>query len=83
MTAEIELFTSPTCPDCVALKRWFATHGLNYRERDLRDPAVQEEARRRTGLRISPITIVNGQPLWGIAEDQIKRLKAILDLKTA
>ncbi|GAB1479483.1 glutaredoxin family protein [Paracoccaceae bacterium] len=83
MTHDIELFTTPTCPDCLALKRWFASHGLAYRERDLRDPAVQEEARRRTGLRIAPITIVNGQAIWGIAEDQIRKLRPLLGLEAA
>lgn len=59
----IEVFSTPTCPDCLALKRWLNSIGLPFVERDLRDPAVADEARRRTGLRIAPITIVGGEVL--------------------
>ncbi len=45
----IEIFTTPTCPDCLALKRWLDARGLIYLERDLRDPAIAEEAKVRTG----------------------------------
>ncbi|MES2847281.1 MAG: glutaredoxin family protein [Pseudomonadota bacterium] len=83
MIPDIEIFTTPTCPDCLALKRWFTALGLHYRERDLRNPAVMDEARRRTGLRIAPITIVNGRQLWGTAAEQIKRLRPLLGLVDA
>ena len=74
----IELFTTPTCPDCAILKRWLDAKGLAYIERDLRNPQIAEEARRRTGLRIAPITIINGTALWGSAADQIDRLRPMI-----
>jgi glutaredoxin len=76
----IEVFTTPTCPDCLALKRWLTGRRLPFVERDLRDPAVADEARRRTGLRIAPITIVDGTPVWGAFADQKPRLEALLGL---
>jgi glutaredoxin len=79
----IEVFSTPTCPDCLALKRWLNANGLPYVERDLRDPAVADEARRRTGLRIAPITIVDGTAVWGPFADQKPRLEALLGIARA
>jgi len=79
----IEVFSTPTCPDCLALKRWLNANGLLFVERDLRDPAVADEARRRTGLRIAPITIVDGAVFWGPFADQKPRLESLLGIARA
>lgn len=79
----IELFTTPTCPDCAILKRWLEAQGLAYIERDLRKPQIADEARSRTGLRIAPITIIDGKALWGPAADQITRLRSLIAVADA
>ena len=43
----VEIFSTPTCPDCRALKAWLENQGIPFVERDLRDPAIAEEAQRR------------------------------------
>lgn len=60
------------------LKQWFAARRIPYLLRDLSDPAVQAEAKARTGLRVSPITIIGGRPIWGIATAQIPRIRSLL-----
>ena len=57
----IEIYTTPTCPDCLALKRWLRAQNLPFVERNLLDAAIAEEARRRTGVRVAPITIIDGR----------------------
>jgi glutaredoxin len=79
----IEIFTTPSCPDCIALKRWFAAHGIPFVERDLRDPAVAEEARRRTGLRIAPITVIYGSAFYGPFAEQVRQIEAALGMQRA
>lgn len=79
----IEIFTTPTCPDCLALKRWLDARGLTYLERDLRDPAIAEEAKVRTGLRIAPITLIDGQIFYGPFADQLKAIENALGLNCA
>lgn len=32
------IYTTPTCPDCWALKAWLAREGMAFEERDLTDP---------------------------------------------
>ncbi len=53
---DVEIYTTPTCPDCHQLKAWLTLNGVPFTERDLTDPAVAEEAKARTGVRVAPIT---------------------------
>jgi glutaredoxin len=76
----IEIYTTPTCPDCLALKRWLATKNLPFIEHDLRDPSVAEEARARTGLRIAPITVIGDKVFYGTFTDQRPGLESVLGL---
>ena len=74
------LHTTPTCPDCRAVKQWFATEGVAFEERDLSDPQIAEEAKARTGVRVAPIVIIEGQVFYGTFADQKPRLAEALKL---
>ncbi|MEO5324979.1 glutaredoxin family protein [Mesorhizobium sp. CC13] len=74
----IEIFTTPDCPDCAALKRWLNAEYLPFVERDMSDPAVAEEVRQRTGMRVAPITVIDGtQVFFGTFDEQRWRIEAI------
>ena len=73
------IYTTPTCPDCHALKRWLSQQGIDYEERDLTDPRIAEEAKTRTGVRAAPITIV-GQIFYGTFQSQKPSLTKALGL---
>ncbi|MFU0507839.1 glutaredoxin family protein [Pseudaminobacter sp. NGMCC 1.201702] len=66
----ILIYTTPTCPDCHALKRWLSQQRLAYEERDLTDPKIAEEAKARTGVRAAPITIVGSEVFYGTFPSQ-------------
>lgn len=66
----ILIYTTPTRPDCHALKRWLAEPGIAYEERDLTDPQIAEEARARTGVRVAPISIVGSEIFYGTFQSQ-------------
>jgi glutaredoxin len=78
MDTSVTVYTTPTCPDCHALKRWFAGQGIAYEERDLTDPAVMEEAKARTGMRVAPITFVGEQFFYGTYGEQRPKIAAAL-----
>lgn len=79
MAPRVEIYSTPTCPDCLALKRWFNGHGIPFIEHDLRIPAVAEEAKRRTGVRVAPITVVDGKHVfYGTFHEQQPRIAAVL-----
>ncbi|MEX4010037.1 glutaredoxin family protein [Neoaquamicrobium sediminum] len=63
--AWIVVYTTPTCPDCHALKAWLNAQGIPFVEKDLTDPAIAEEAKTRTGVRVAPITIIGDRILFG------------------
>ncbi len=76
--SDILLYTSPGCPDCTALKRWFADRDIVHTEYDLSRPGVAEEAKRRYGVRVAPITVIGGQVIYGTFEDQRPKIEAAL-----
>lgn len=80
MDKSVTIYTTPTCPDCHALKRWFDAEGIAYEERDLTDPAVMEEAKARTGVRVAPITFVGDRFFYGIYGEQRPKIAAALGL---
>jgi glutaredoxin len=76
--AVVEIYTTPTCPDCRALKAWLDRKGVRYVEHDLTDPAVAEEAKRRTGVRVAPVTLIGDRVFHGPFPDQRPGIAAAL-----
>ena len=67
---KVIVYTTPTCPDCRALKAWLAQRGIPFEERDLTDPAIMEEAKTRYGVRVAPIAAVGDWFVYGTFEKQ-------------
>ncbi|MHC1550798.1 glutaredoxin family protein [Phyllobacterium sp. K27] len=66
----ILIYTTPTCPDCHALKQWLNQQEIAYEERDLTNPQIAAEAKERTGVRVAPITIVGSEMFYGTFQNQ-------------
>lgn len=79
----ILVYSTPTCPDCRELKAWLAANQIPFAERDLSDPAVVEEAKARTGVRVAPITIVGDAVLYGTFASLRPRLEVLLRTRRA
>lgn len=82
-TPPVLIYTTPTCPDCHALKRWLAEERIAYEERDLTDPMIAEEAKARTGVRVAPISIVGSEVFYGTFHSQKPGLIKALGLAGA
>ena len=75
----VTLYTSPGCPDCAAIRTWLQQHNIPYSELDVTQPGVAQEAKRRYGLRIAPITVIDEHTFFfGTADDQIPHLRRVL-----
>lgn len=74
------IYTTPTCPDCDALKRWLSEQGLAYEERDLTALRIAEEAKARTGVRVASITIIGSEIFYGTFQSQKPGLSKALGL---
>lgn len=79
----VTVYTTPTCPDCLALKAWLNQQGVPFVERDLTDPHVVEEAKARTGVRVAPITIIGDRLFYGTFASQRHGLAEALGLSVA
>jgi glutaredoxin len=77
---QVIIYTTPTCPDCWALKAWLEREGIAFEERDLLDPEIMEEAKARTGVRIAPITLAGEKVFYGTFPSQKQGLTAALGL---
>lgn len=80
MADNVIVYTTLTCPDCRTLKAWLTAQGVAFEERDLTDPAIMEEAKARTGVRVAPITLVGGKVFYGTFGSQKPGLVAALGL---
>lgn len=75
-TPTVTLYTSPGCPDCQAVRTWLESHGIPYTERDVTRPGVAEEAKRRYGVRIAPITVIDDRRYaYGTYDQQLPWLR--------
>ena len=77
------IYTTPTCPDCRALKAWLEREGIAFEERDLTDPKIMAEAKERTGVRVAPITLVGEKVFYGTFPSQKPGLTVALGLHHA
>ncbi len=63
----VEIYTTPTCPYCVAAKRLLTKKGVAFTEIDVsRDPSVREAmTRRANGGRTVPQIFIGGKHVGG------------------
>jgi glutaredoxin len=80
---KVVIYTTPSCPDCRTLKSWLEQAGIAFEERDLSAPAVMAEAKARTGVRVAPVTLVDGLVYYGTFASQQSRLAVALGLSSA
>jgi hypothetical protein len=78
LTPRVEVFLLPADPEGRDLTDWLDAQGIAYARRDLGDPDVSREAVARTGMRIAPLTLVDGRAVWGTAAEQRRRLQSLL-----
>ncbi len=75
---QVVVYTTPTCPDCRALKAWLEARGVPYEERDLSDPRTAETVKKKYGVRVAPVTVVGRQVYYGPFAEQRPKLEAAL-----
>lgn len=76
---KVIVYTTPTCPDCKALKAWLIQRGISFEERDLTEAAIMEEAKTRYGVRVAPITVIGDWFTYGTFEEQRLKLTHVLE----
>ena len=79
--AQITVYTTPTCPDCRALKAWLNEKEIAFVEKDLSAPEVMTEAKALSGVRVAPITVVGDRIFYGTFASQKPDMEKALGLE--
>jgi glutaredoxin 3 len=68
--AQIEMYSTQTCPYCVSAKAFLEREGLPYREIDVTgdDAARAALVERAAGRRTVPQIFINGKPIGGYTD---------------
>lgn len=76
----VRLFSTPTCPFCVALKNFLEEHDIQFEELDVaEDEIAQKEMIKKSGQMGVPVIEIDGQIVVGFDQGKIKRLLKITD----
>ncbi|MFB6144744.1 MAG: glutaredoxin family protein [Candidatus Nanohaloarchaea archaeon] len=73
MSADIQVFTTPTCPYCTKVKQWLDDNGYDYEEHNVAEN--QEKAMemvKKTGRRGVPQTFVGEEAIIGFQPEKIE-----------
>lgn len=65
--ARVEVYSSPTCSDCSAGKKFLADHNIDYVDHDVSDLSEAEALKKLTGKSIVPTFVIGGKILYGFA----------------
>jgi glutaredoxin 3 len=78
-TARVVVFSTPTCPHCVNVKRYLQQKGIRFKDVDVsRDARAATEMVRKTGQQGVPQLWINNRPVVGF--DRAK-IDSLLNLK--
>ena len=62
----VEIYTTQTCPYCIAAKKLLQSKGVSYEETDVgTDPAIREAMTARAGRRSVPQIFIGGTHVGG------------------
>ncbi|MDR3297902.1 MAG: glutaredoxin family protein [Candidatus Nomurabacteria bacterium] len=77
------IYTTPTCVYCHALMDWLDSKEIEYETKDITEPAVEDEASRALGYKIStvPTTLIGDEVIVGF--DRPAFTKALEKVKAA
>lgn len=65
----ITVYTSPTCPDCHALKDYLRSKGIEFIEKDITDETYRNELEKKYGRLATPTVIINNSVFVGFKEN--------------
>lgn len=74
-TQRVVVFSTPTCPHCVNVKRYLKEKGIRFKDVDVsRDTRAASEMVRKTGQQGVPQLWINNRPIVGFDRSKIDNL---------
>ncbi|MFT4012427.1 MAG: glutaredoxin 3 [Paracoccus sp. (in: a-proteobacteria)] len=82
--SKVEIYTTPTCPYCLAAKALLTRKGVAFQETDVSDPGPRAAMTERAGRRSVPQIFIDGRHVGGCddlhALDDAGKLDPLLGL---
>ncbi len=76
--AEVVVYSSPTCPDCQALKTYLKEKGISFVEKDVSSDAnARQELASKYGRLATPTIVIDGKVFVGFKEN-LKEIEELL-----
>lgn len=66
--AKVQIYTTPTCPYCIAAKRLLKQRGVPFDEHDVSAPAERARVRAELGWPTVPVVVAEGRIVGGYTE---------------
>jgi len=74
---KVDVYSSPTSPDCNTLKDFLSRKDIPYQDHDVSaDPVAAQEAVKLTGQNNVPVTVIDGQIVVGFNQPRLEQLIA-------
>lgn len=74
----VRVFSTPSCPYCVALKGFLKEHNIVFEDIDVsKDETAQKEMIEKSGQYGVPVIDVNGEIIVGFNQERINQLLKI------
>ncbi|MCB2206084.1 NrdH-redoxin [bacterium] len=74
-TQRVVVFSTPTCPHCVNVKRYLKQQGIRFKDVDVsRDSRAAADMVRKTGQQGVPQLWINNRPIVGFDKTKIDNL---------
>lgn len=71
----VKVFSTPTCPFCVAVKEFFKDNDIEFEDLDVAENEVaRNEMIEKSGQMGVPVIEINGQIVIGFDQGKIKKL---------
>ena len=78
--AKIKVYSTITCPYCVALKEFLKEKGFQFEDIDVgRDEKAAQEMIEKSGQMGVPVVEINGEIVVGFDKERISKLLGIKD----
>lgn len=75
----VQIYTTPTCPDCKAAKQFLSQQNIPYTEHDIAEhPEKAEELYQLTGKKIVATLVVSGKVFIGFVPNRQEIEKSLL-----
>ena len=75
MEKKITVYSAPGIPSCHAAKEFLSHHNVPFTDRNVADdPEALRELTEKTGLRATPVIVVDGEVIVGFDRGKLERI---------